>query len=37
MKKDLDEAAAAGADRYLLKPCEPDALIKVVKELIEKN
>jgi len=35
MKKDLDEAAAAGADRYLLKPCEPDALVKVVKELIE--
>lgn len=37
MKKDLDEAAAAGADRYLLKPCEPDALVKVVKELMEKN
>ena len=37
MKKDLDEAAAAGVDRYLLKPCEPDTLVKVVKELIEKN
>lgn len=34
MQKDLDEAAAAGADRYLLKPCEPDTLVKIVKELI---
>jgi Response regulator containing CheY-like receiver, AAA-type ATPase, and DNA-binding domains len=37
MKKDLDEAAAAGANRYLLKPCEPDTLVKIVKELIGQN
>lgn len=37
MQKDLDEAAAAGADRYLLKPCEPETLVKVVKELIENK
>ena len=32
--KDIDEALAAGANRYLLKPCEPDELQRIVKELI---
>jgi DNA-binding response OmpR family regulator len=27
----------AGADRYILKPVEPDNLRKVVKELLEEN
>jgi DNA-binding response OmpR family regulator len=31
---DVEEALASGADRYLTKPCEPDLLKKVVKELI---
>jgi DNA-binding response OmpR family regulator len=31
---DVEEALASGANRYLTKPCEPDLLKKVVKELI---
>ncbi len=31
---DVAEATASGADKYLTKPCEPDLLKKVVKELI---
>lgn len=31
---DIDEAKAAGADKYLIKPCEPNLLRQVVKELI---
>jgi two-component system, OmpR family, response regulator TctD len=36
---DTEIAAAieAGADRYLLKPCEPDKLREIVKELILRN
>jgi DNA-binding response OmpR family regulator len=32
--QDIEEATASGANKYLTKPCEPDLLIKVVKELI---
>ena len=32
--KDVEEALQSGANRYLVKPCEPDLLKKVVKELI---
>lgn len=31
---EITEALEAGADRYLLKPCEPDELKEIVKELI---
>ena len=31
---DINEAIEAGADRYLLKPCEPETLQNVVKELL---
>jgi DNA-binding response OmpR family regulator len=34
---DIGEAMDAGADRYLLKPCEPESLREIVKELIYKN
>jgi len=37
MKNDVDAAMSAGADRYMLKPVEPDALRKVVKELLQQN
>ena len=33
-KADINEAMEAGADRYLLKPCEPETLQEVVKELL---
>ena len=32
--KDIQEAISSGADKYLTKPCEPDLLKKIVKELI---
>ena len=32
--QDIEEAIESGANKYLTKPCEPDLLIKVVKELI---
>ena len=32
--KEIDLAMEAGADRYLVKPYEPEALIKTVKELL---
>jgi DNA-binding response OmpR family regulator len=35
-KKETQEALDAGANEYLVKPCDPDKLQKVVKELIEK-
>ena len=31
---DIEEATSAGADKYLIKPCEPNLLRQVVKELI---
>jgi len=34
---EIAEALAAGADQYLLKPCEPDKLKEIVKELILRN
>jgi DNA-binding response OmpR family regulator len=33
-KADIDEAMSAGADRYLVKPYEPELLIDTVKELL---
>lgn len=36
-KKDIEEAFDAGADKYMVKPCEPEILQKVVKELITRN
>lgn len=33
--KNVEEAMTAGADKYLTKPCEPDTLKKIVKELID--
>ncbi|CAN5630795.1 hypothetical protein BH20ACI4_BH20ACI4_13470 [soil metagenome] len=35
--KEKQEALDAGVSEYLTKPCDPDELQKVVKELIEKN
>ena len=34
---EISEALDAGADRYLLKPCEPDQLKEIVKDLIFRN
>jgi DNA-binding response OmpR family regulator len=34
---EIDEAMQAGANRYVLKPCEPDRLKEIVKDLILKN
>ena len=31
---DIKEATEAGADKYLVKPCEPESIEKIVKELI---
>ncbi|HKP71214.1 MAG TPA: response regulator [Pyrinomonadaceae bacterium] len=33
-RKDIDLAIEAGANRYLVKPYEPDALVQTVKELL---
>ena len=33
-KTDVQHAMDAGANQYLLKPCEPETLQKVVKELL---
>jgi DNA-binding response OmpR family regulator len=33
-KADIQEAKKAGANKYLVKPCEPETIEKVVKELI---
>ena len=33
-QSEIVEALDAGADKYLLKPCEPDALREIVKDLI---
>lgn len=35
-RKDIDLAVDAGADRYLVKPYEPESLINAVKELLER-
>ena len=34
MTQDVEKAMAAGADRYILKPIEPENLRKIVKELL---
>lgn len=34
-KKDIELAKEAGADRYLVKPYEPETLVQTVKELLE--
>jgi DNA-binding response OmpR family regulator len=34
---DIDEAKTAGATEYLVKPCEPEMVEKIVKELIDSN
>ncbi|HVF29431.1 MAG TPA: response regulator [Pyrinomonadaceae bacterium] len=34
-RQDIDLAMQAGADRYLVKPYEPETLIRTVKELLE--
>lgn len=34
---EIDEAMDAGANQYLLKPCEPDTLREIVKDLIFRN
>lgn len=36
-KSEIREALSAGADKYLVKPIEPEELQKVVKELINKH
>ena len=33
-EKDVEDAIASGATKYLTKPCEPDTLKQVVKELV---
>ena len=33
-RKDIDLATEAGANRYLVKPYEPDGLVETVKELL---
>jgi DNA-binding response OmpR family regulator len=34
-RQDIDHAVEAGADRYLVKPYEPESLISSVKELLD--
>lgn len=34
-KKEINEAMSSGASRYLTKPCEPDELKQIVKELLD--
>jgi len=34
---DIDLAMSAGADRYLVKPYEPEALVQTVKELLNPS
>lgn len=36
-RSEIAEALDAGADRYLVKPCEPDALKEIVKDLMYRN
>lgn len=36
-RQDVDVAMNAGADRYLVKPYEPEKLVKTVKELLEQS
>jgi DNA-binding response OmpR family regulator len=34
-RDDIDRALEAGADRYLVKPYEPETLVQTVKELLD--
>ena len=34
-RHEVDRAVAAGADRYLVKPYEPETLLRTVKELLD--
>lgn len=36
-RQDIDLAMNAGADRYLVKPYEPETLVQTVKELLNKS
>lgn len=36
-QSEIADALNAGADKYLLKPCEPDTLKEIVKDLIYRN
>ena len=36
-KKDIDLAVDAGANRYLVKPYEPESLLNTVKELLNSR
>ena len=36
-RQDIDVAMSAGADRYLVKPYEPETLVKAVKELLQQS
>lgn len=36
-RQDIDIAMNAGANRYLVKPYEPETLVKAVKELLEQS
>jgi DNA-binding response OmpR family regulator len=37
LQTEVNEALAAGADEYVLKPCEPLKLREIVKDLIYRN
>lgn len=36
-RHEIDRAVAAGADRYLVKPYEPEVLVQTVKELLDSH
>jgi len=36
-RSEIADALNAGADKYMLKPCEPETLKEIVKELIYRN
>jgi DNA-binding response OmpR family regulator len=36
-RQDIDVAMNAGADRYLVKPYEPETLVQAVKDLLEQK
>jgi DNA-binding response OmpR family regulator len=36
-RQDIDVAMQAGADRYLVKPYEPETLVQTVKELLSQS
>jgi len=36
-RQDIDVAMNAGADRYLVKPYEPETLVQAVKDLLQRS